>query len=278
MNGLLHRFHQRRHGFTLIELLSAMAILIVITLFVGRLFTDAAKLWKLGTRRVNNAVDGRAVIDFMVRELSGAIADGTLVMHHKVDADKNVLGMNCDRIYFVTTDQIAQKTARDRVYRQVKQVSYHIAPMLDLNNNPVTNRFRIVRNGVENSIGSGGQWDCYTDTTWWDQSFMNDNSESGSSVTLAENVRTLEFWIYDRNGNLIPGVDYDSAADGPPAWIEIYIEMLGEDDAIKAAVLCGSTQPPAATPQVAIDYADRSSRRYVGRVYINNGPGYAPDN
>lgn len=256
----------------MIELLAAMAILVLITLFVGRLFSDASRIWKLGNRRVANAMDGRAVIDFMVREMSSAIADDTLVMVHDVDADKQILGMDSDRMYFLSADQLAQKTARDRVYRQVKQVSYHIAPMLDLNNDPIAGRYRIVRNGVENMFAEDSYYNpiftCYTDPSWWTKSCMNDDTESGSSVTLAENVRTLEFWVYDQNGVLRAGQDYNSKDHGPPGWIEIYIELLGEDDAVKAALLSG---------QAAIDLADRSSRRYVGRVYFNNGRGYAPD-
>ncbi len=263
-----------RGGFTLIELMAAMAILVIITLFVGRIFSDSSKMWKLGTRRVTQSLDGRAVIDFMVREMSSAIADGTLVLAHHMNAT-NVLGMDSDFIYFVTADQQARAAYGD-TYREVKMVSYHIKPMQGATNNAMANRFCIVRDG-RNRFNSN-DFQAYTNKNWWQLSFMTGSGTfSGDHVVLAENVRTMEFWMYDQNGNLVDAPQYTtqggktlylSNVQGTPGYIEIYIELLGEDDAIKAALLTG---------QEAIDFADRASRRYVGRVYLNNGRGYAPD-
>ncbi len=260
-----------RRGFTMIELMAAMAILLMITLFVGRIFSDSTKMWKLGTRRVTNAMDGRAVVDFIVREMSSAIADDVLVFAHKFNADSDVLGMDSDRIYFTTTDQRAELDSQTYLRRQVRQVSYLVSNMLDVNNDPIVGRYRIVRNMRNNSIGAANDFTCYTTPNWWTSTAMNYEGGEGSgsgSDTLAENVRTLEFWVYDRAGNLRAGTDYNSKDHGPPGWIEIYVELLGEDDAIKASQLSGAA---------ASDFADRSSRRYVGRVYLNNGRGYAPD-
>ena len=263
---MINRLHRCRRGFTLIELLSAMAILLLITMFVGKLFADASRLWKLGNRRVFNAVEGRSVIDFMVREMSSAIADGTLVLAHDVDVDRNILGMDSDRIYFVTVDQRPGfRGTGTPMNRQVKQVSYHLEPMRDTGNpaKDIPGRYRIVRSGIEDF--NSAWFTCYDDPLWWQEPWMNDLS---AAATLAENVRTMEFWVYDQQGKLRAGVDYNSRDHGPPGWIEIYIEMLGDDDAVKASLLSG---------QAAIDFADRASRRYVGRVYFNQGRGYAPD-
>lgn len=257
-----------RGGFTLIEVLAAIVILMLITVFVGRMFADASRIWKLGYRRVNNALDGRAVVDFMVREMSAAIADNVLVFAHRVDADPNILGMASDRIYFCSSDQIAERVNSTDVKRQVRQVSYLVANMRDSANQAMPNRFHILRNIRNNVVGTGGEFQCYTNRNWWQTAAMNYNSTPNSSAAvLAENIRTMEFWIYDQNGVLRAGQDYRSDVHGPPAWVEIYIEMLGEDDAIKAALLTGAAQA---------DFADRASRRYVGRVYFPNGRGYAP--
>lgn len=268
------RVRTKRSGFTLVELMAAMAILAIMVLMIGRIFSDSTKIWKLGTRRVSSAVDGRAVIDFMVREMSSAVADGTLVMAHKLNADSNILGMDSDRIYFVTLDQKSESKSAANTYRQGRQVSYHIEPMRDINGNDIPNRFRIMRSGIEKV--TSGVYTCYTDPDWWQQPEMNNLS---AAYVLAENVRTLEFWVYDRDGKLVRADDPDNpygASDTYTSlnktrgigWVEIYLEMLGEDDAIRAALLTG---------QAAIDFADRASRRYVGRVYFHNGRGYAPD-
>lgn len=256
-------------GFTMIELMAAMAILIMITLFVGRIFSDTSKIFTLGTRRMIQAMDGRAVVDFMVREMSSAVFDDVLVFAHKPNA-KTVLGMDSDFVYFVSSEQQAQPNG-SQPYRQVKQVSYHIEQMQDYSNTAIPNRFAIVRDG-RNTMGAN--YTCYTDPTWWQASYMTDSgSFSGSHVVLAENVRTLEFWMYDTAGQLIKVEDSSAYINGAYTsdnarklgWVEIYIELLGEEDAIKCSLLSG---------QAAIDFADRSSRRYVGRVYFQNGRGY----
>lgn len=260
-------------GFTLIEMLASMAILLIISLFVARLFNDGTRVWKLGNRRVEQTADGRAVIEFMVRELSAAIADDRLVFAHRMDADSNILGMDADRIYFVTTDQIAEYS-NNKTYRQIKMASYHIAPMRDINAKDITNRWRIVRSGVEDAKSSF--FDAYINKDWWTKSEWNNLSFAS---TLAENVRTLEFWLYDTDGKFIASSDgayvgktYRSDNGARPlGFIEIYIEMLGEQDAVKAAMLMDADKK-----QEAIDFADRASRRYVGRVYMNQGRGYAP--
>ena len=272
----------QRGGFTMIELMAAMAILLMITLFVGRIFSDSTKIWKLGTRRVTNAMDGRAVVDFIVREMSSAIADDVLVFAHKFNADPDVLGMDSDRIYFTTTDQRAGLDSQTYLRRQVRQVSYLVSNMLDVNNDPIVGRYRIVRTVRVNTIGTGGEFTCYTDPDWWREDWMNYKlGETFDSVTLAENVRTLEFWLYDQTGKVMrsddPDRPYGSGSElvytsqNPTrkiGWVEVYVELLGEDDAIKASQLTGTADD---------DFADRASRRYVGRVYLNNGRGYAPD-
>jgi prepilin-type N-terminal cleavage/methylation domain-containing protein len=62
-------------GFTLIELLVAMAILVVITLIVARIFQQAGVAWDTGTRKAETMMAGRAVTDFVARQLSRAVPD-----------------------------------------------------------------------------------------------------------------------------------------------------------------------------------------------------------
>lgn len=91
-------------------------------------------------------------------------------------------------------------------------------------------------------------------------------SPRGDAHVLAENIRTIEYWVYDSNGNLLAGQDYQSDVHGPPGWLEIYLELMSEQDAIRASLLTGAARE---------DFCDRVSRRYVGRVYFPQARGYA---
>lgn len=65
----------KRCGFTLIELLVAMAILVVITLIVAKIFQQAGIAWDTGTRKVESMMSGRAVSDFLAQQLARAVPD-----------------------------------------------------------------------------------------------------------------------------------------------------------------------------------------------------------
>ena len=59
----------------MIELLVAMAILVVITLIVARIFQQAGVAWDTGTRKAESMMAGRAVSDFLAQQLSRAVPD-----------------------------------------------------------------------------------------------------------------------------------------------------------------------------------------------------------
>lgn len=52
-----------------------MAILMIITLIVARIFQQASMSWETGLRRTEALMSGRAVANFMARELSRAVPD-----------------------------------------------------------------------------------------------------------------------------------------------------------------------------------------------------------
>ncbi len=60
-------------GFTLIELLVSMAILVIITLMVARIFQQAGVAWETGSRKAEKMMTGRAVSDFLAQQLSHAV-------------------------------------------------------------------------------------------------------------------------------------------------------------------------------------------------------------
>lgn len=62
-------------GFTLIELLVAMTILLIITMIVAQIFQQANRAWDTGMNKVEVNMRGRAVVDFIARELSQAVYD-----------------------------------------------------------------------------------------------------------------------------------------------------------------------------------------------------------
>ena len=65
-------------GFSLLEILVAMSILVIIIMMMSGVFHQSRIAWDTGLRKARMNMGGRAVVDFMSRELSQAIADDML--------------------------------------------------------------------------------------------------------------------------------------------------------------------------------------------------------
>src|SRR5690606_20102616 len=75
MVSVNHKQRRGRLGFTLIELLASMTILIFIVMMMSRLFAETTQIWSAGTKRANTAGEARVIMDYIVKEMSQAIAD-----------------------------------------------------------------------------------------------------------------------------------------------------------------------------------------------------------
>ena len=281
------RFAARRHGFTLIELLSAMSILVVIVLLMSRVFTESTNIWQLGARRVTAATEGRVIMDFLVREMSMAIADDIVTFKLNSDQDIfwvppghtpqtfNTYGAQNDEVAFVAMTRPGSSGWR----RTANQFVYFVAPMLDMDSQEIPNRYRLVRtrrtttlyNTIENrEAGPYGRPHMPRgNPTWWHE-MDPDWQETGSPAlraleTIAENVAAFEVWAYSEERDQYR-FSYDSMEEGDmlPLWVDIYIEMLGEADAERAALLWDADENEASR------FVENNARRYTARVFFPN--------
>ena len=67
---------KNRAAFTLIELLAAMAVLSIMMLMFANIFSSSGKAWTSGTRRTEQNMNGRAVLEYMGKEIGQAKRDG----------------------------------------------------------------------------------------------------------------------------------------------------------------------------------------------------------
>ncbi len=244
--------HPQRSGFTLIELLAAVALLALITLLLARMFGASSALWRAGNKRIESNNSGRTGIEFMARELSHLIVSpGGPTMVQDSDQD-TYLGMKSDRITFVAMNHYAEWRSGDR-YRDVQEIRYQVVSMPGK-----TNRYQLARYVVEKYENSFNSYEY--PTNWMDD--MNGQLTNYASV-LAENVRNFEVFITPV-GATAPQSDYVYDAANPPSTIDIYLEVLAEDDAVKAALM------PNNDP-----FLNAATHRYATRVYVLNREGYA---
>ena len=86
---------------------------------------------------------------------------------------------------------------------------------------------------------------------------------------VAENVAAFEVWAWSEAKGKY-GYHYDSTDnDGKlPLWVDLYLELFSEEEAIQMAILWDANQ------ETAQRYRDQHSRRYAARVYFPNRLGY----
>lgn len=262
----------RRAGFTIIELLAAMVILVFIVLMMTRVFSDATNAWTLGAKRITTATEGRAVMDFMVNELTQSVADEDLTfkLSSSVNFGVSAYGAASDELYFGAVVQAGLASNK----RNLDQFAYFIAPMLDENEAIMPNRYRLVRTRRTTSMYNSPinrQNSIYRKEQWWDHMKPTANyseealNDGQGSETIAENVSAFEVWAWSEKQNGY-AFDYDSRDhdDLLPLWVDVYLEMLSEQDAKQMAILWPVNQ------QAALEFLAANVKRFTTRVFFPN--------
>jgi prepilin-type N-terminal cleavage/methylation domain-containing protein len=273
--GIVSHIRKRAAGFTLIELLAAMSVLVLIALMMARVYTDTTKMWELGTRRVTSAAEGRVVMDFLVRELATAIADDVVAFRTVSPGLNNesfiygveTYGAEADEIYFVGLVSRGNSSNRRRTGAQF---AYFVTQMVDEDENLMPHRYRLVRTRKTEAMYSNERnrdRSAYGMRNWWlEQPPILPQFPQGrhNAEVIAENVAAFEIWAYsDEAGDYVS--NYRSWLEGNrlPVWVDVYLEMLSEADAIRAAALF-----EAGNESEGRLFVDNQARRYMSRVYF----------
>lgn len=285
--------HAIKSGFTLIEVLASMAVLLILVLIMGRLFNDSIVTWKLGTRRVEGNTEARAILDFISRDLSQAVADDVLAFRLESE-DKIVFGTSAsgpnagwynDCIWFVSLGQDPDVITR----RNVREVWYYVDDMVASNGTTkLDGRYKLMRATKTDAA------DCYSNYEFWN------NSVGWDYKQIAENVGSFELWCYGVS-NSPAGPVYTNVPDfnspskaiytAPysdwfrlrgfqyhklPAYVEILFTTLEEDDAIKAAEMFKIAKASGTGFDPVKTFVNRQARRHEIRVNMMNAGGYGP--
>ena len=269
-------------GFTLMEIMAAMAILMVIVLMIGRIFTDSNKIWKIGTKRAGSLGEGRAVMDFLVRELSQAFSDTNVSFRlnsenpiYGVTAYRAPDGMHSDELFFVTA-------VRTPEYSDMRRAAphhiYFITNMWDQAEQPIPNRYTLVRcrkTGSTHKTPEYREDSAYNDREWWrnfNPVIRYIGGVSQDMEPIAENIAGFEVWAWSESkGKYDYNYDSNDNEGKLPLWVDIYLELFSEEESIQMATLW-AVDPSAGG--AADQYREKNSRRYAARVFFPNRLGY----
>lgn len=246
----------RRRGFTIIELLAAMAVLLIMVALLSRVFGSAASTWRAGHKRIESNNSGRAAMEFMSRELSAVVMSKKDGPTFVLESDQtNTLGMLSDSLYFVTMSHRAEYRSGQK-YRDVQQVCYAVRP--SVTNQP--GRYALYRFVYE--VFDNTNFSCYVNNVWTSSLKRLTANPTVNGSILADNVRSFEVFVTPV-GEDDPQEDYSLESEPPPAAIDIYLEVLAEEDAVRASLTPGDTA-----------FMNAATRRYATRIYVQNRAGY----
>jgi len=257
----------KRQAFTLVELLVAMAVLAVIILMMARIFTGSTQAWDLGMTHAEQNITGRSLMDFIVREMSQALADGQISFGHEDnEGTTQIYGSNPDDVYFVSMNNSAQSGRRE-----LREVIYYVEPMEDSDGNEIKGRYQLVRE-FRNDL------QCFKEDRWWDVKWVLQPSGPVSKGVLAENVASFDVWCYRPDLQKESISDYNSNSNNYvlPTYADIALAVFDEKGADEAQMRIEDFNENENSTAMK-NFVKENARRYVARVYFVNRNGYGPD-
>jgi|GEM_PF-3125764 len=195
-------------AFTLIEVLAAMTVLAIILMLLGQVFSGSTLAWETGTRRMDQNIGARAVMDLIAQDLSGAI-----VLNLSQGGVASPYGGAKTSLRFLTLAQTPDST-----HLEGRIVEYYV----DATSVNGVTCYQLMRSvSTAPSTVSG----AYSGSL--------PAAGGGSPGAVADNIAAFEAYA---NGT---DTSYTSQSNQVPRYVDIFLSMLSAADAQKAGVAAG---------------------------------------
>lgn len=233
-----------RQAFTLIEVLAAMAVLSIVVLLTGNLFSQASSAWVSGERKIIQQDLGRSTVDLIQSDLYAAVADKVVpfAQHHDVvyevsgaerssgTVSSGIIGTN-DALYFISG---VGGRPTDTTQRDMHEVAYYV--QLDAEGKGVLRRHQagIVSGGLHKD--GAQQFQDFVSTkpnmpsTYAGIMSLAMWGKSKGSGIVMNNVYSFEIDCVDQTDTLVD--DYYSKTHDPffaPKVIDVRFTVLSDD-------------------------------------------------
>lgn len=214
----------------MVELLASMAVLSIIVLMLGRVFTISTAAWRRGKEQVDSYVQGRTAVLAIAKACETAMVDeyfplwvdydnfpatGTDAAPY-IDQANSALFM----LTFASRQASGQKMWVDTTYF----MSTNLQGRGVLFSRERTGLSTLARYQAAGDCGSSAKIRGVVNA------FRDDLDYSSYTSLLAENVYAFQLSCLDEAGKKIPGTDYYSKdlTNKVPAYLEIMVEVLDE--------------------------------------------------
>jgi prepilin-type N-terminal cleavage/methylation domain-containing protein len=251
-------------AFTLVELLAAMAVLSVLLLICSNIFSSSVRAWNLGATYVEQSAAVRTVLRTVATDFSMATASTSMVFRAERTgkyALPNLYGRPNSHTYdlhFVAMDGFKLTWGNPD---DVTPVHYFVQPYPEdptryqlcyvVANWNLANLKRVYQQPAQTSL----RWPARIDN------FVGmPNQSLTTNITLIDNVSAFKVMVdgsdatWQSDVNAVP-------LHALPRFVDIYLGLLSEQNARKAALLSGPAQA---------SFVTQNEKRFVQRVYFMN--------
>lgn len=190
----------RMRGFTLIEVLASMAVLLILTLALTRMFVAATDITKRGMTSIARNSVGETAMETILQDLDCMVVNERLACYKAAIFPPPTPEDNFDTLYFIGTNGDMDD---DMPYEYFK---YFVKPAIVTNSlGAVYKRFDLVKSRVIMAVGANRQFYALDldGQNWWEDFDKMPLSDQDHEV-LAENVVGFDIYCQDWTGETFP--------------------------------------------------------------------------
>lgn len=232
----------KHKGFTLVEVLASMAVLMILTLALTRMFLQASDITSRGMTSIARNSAGESAMESILQDLDCMVVNERISCCKFADDVKGTF----DTIYFMGTNGDMDD---DMPYEYFK---YSVTNVIVTNSlGAVYERFDLMKARIIMAVVNTNK--CYAlkadDTEWYDAFDKTDQDQE----VLAENVVAFDIYCPRWDGKKDYGYDYDSrvvvsmadrkgkgdiyVSNQPPVAFDIRLKITSPEAAIEGGML-----------------------------------------
>lgn len=231
---------KRNQGFTLIEVMSAMAILALLVAMLAQMFSVAADSVKRGEGELSRNSAAQLGMETLLQSVEGMVVNDRIGCYFHPDAG-DASGFGLDEAWFVTTSTVMNdgKKSYELVHFFVEENTHTNTTGMAYTSYDLMYAARAITSADRSPAAEGhGEW-------WTVHNITN----AMTKEVLIPNVVRFDFYLVGWDAENAMNEKYghysfvstEGGNDGikgiPPAMIDIYIQVAGDESAVEGGSL-----------------------------------------
>ncbi|MBQ7251000.1 MAG: prepilin-type N-terminal cleavage/methylation domain-containing protein [Kiritimatiellae bacterium] len=243
----------QKAGFTLIEVMSAMAILALLVAMLAQMFTVATDSVKRGEGELSRNSAAQLGMETLLQSIEGMVVNDRTACYFHPDAG-DASGFGLDEAWFVTTSTVMGSS--NNVKKSYELVRFSVEENTHTNTTGMVYLSYDLMYSAMAITTTDRSPQVEDKLNWWEDSYIVNtlNSDMNKQV-LIPNVVRFDFYLVGWDAENAMNEKYEhhysfssttGGNDGikgvPPAMIDIYIQVAGDESAVEGGSMLYAAQ------------------------------------